>query len=117
MSRRRAQRATPPGPFRELPARSSDVIERVFTDGRHLVTTSTANNPFGDGVVTRIVISRRSGERLGWADLQAVKNELMGPDVEAIQFFPAATDVVDIANCYHLWCLPAGQRIEIGECL
>jgi hypothetical protein len=49
-----------------------------------------------------------------WRDLQRIKNQLCGLDAEAVELYPAEARMVDQANSYHLWCLPAGQRFPIG---
>jgi len=41
-----------------------------------------------------------------WRDLQRIKNELVGPEVEAVELFPAESRLVDGANQFHLWCFP-----------
>jgi hypothetical protein len=38
-----------------------------------------------------------------WRDFQRIKNELVGPDFEAVELFPAESRLVDTANQYHLW--------------
>jgi hypothetical protein len=38
-----------------------------------------------------------------WRDLQKIKNELVGPEHEALELYPAESRVVDMANQYHLW--------------
>jgi hypothetical protein len=38
-----------------------------------------------------------------WRDLQRIKNELIGPDCEAVELYPAEGRRVDTANQYHLW--------------
>jgi hypothetical protein len=38
-----------------------------------------------------------------WRDLQRIKNELLGPDREAVELYPAEERKVDSANQYHLW--------------
>jgi hypothetical protein len=38
-------------------------------------------------------------------DLQTLKNELIGPENEAVQLFPAESRLVDGANQYHLFAL------------
>jgi hypothetical protein len=40
-----------------------------------------------------------------WRDVQTLKNELIGPENEAVQLFPAESRLVDGANQYHLFCL------------
>ena len=38
-----------------------------------------------------------------WSDLQRVKNEIFGPEIEAIQFFPPQSELIDDANLYWLF--------------
>jgi hypothetical protein len=38
-----------------------------------------------------------------WRELQQIKNELVGPEHEAVELFPAESRLVDTANQYHLW--------------
>jgi len=40
-----------------------------------------------------------------WRDMQAIKNELIGPEHEAVQIFPAESRLVDTSNQFHLWCM------------
>jgi hypothetical protein len=57
----------------------------------------------GDGGV-HLSIKRIDQEPVhDWRDLQRIKNELIGPDCEAVELYPAEERRVDIANQYHLW--------------
>lgn len=47
-----------------------------------------------------------------WRDFQRIKNELAGPEWEAVELFPAESRLVDSANQYHLWCYASG--IPVG---
>ncbi len=38
-----------------------------------------------------------------WRHLQRIKNELVGPEYEAMELFPAESRLVDTANEYHMW--------------
>jgi hypothetical protein len=50
-----------------------------------------------------------------WRDLQRIKNELVGPEHEAVELYPAQSRLTDTANQYHLWVLAdAGVRFPIG---
>lgn len=40
-----------------------------------------------------------------WRDLQAIKNELVGPEHEGVELYPAESRLTDTANQYHIWCL------------
>ena len=48
-----------------------------------------------------------------WRDFQRIKNELLGPEVEAVELYPAESRRVDAANQYHLWAFP-GQILPFG---
>lgn len=43
-----------------------------------------------------------------WRHFQRIKNELAGAEREAIEIFPPESQLVDTANQYHLFVLPAG---------
>lgn len=38
-----------------------------------------------------------------WRHLQRIKNQLLGPECEAVELFPKESRLVDIANQTHLW--------------
>lgn len=49
----------------------------------------------------RIMVRRADSEPImSWSDMQRIKNELFGLEVEAIQFLPAQSALVDQANLY-----------------
>jgi hypothetical protein len=41
-----------------------------------------------------------------WRDLQHIKNELIGPEVEAVELYPAEKRLVDTANQYYIYAFP-----------
>ena len=49
-----------------------------------------------------------------WRHFQAIKNEVAGPEREAIEIFPPESELVDAANEYHLWVLPEGAWSPLG---
>ncbi len=50
-----------------------------------------------------------------WRHMQAIKNEVAGPDRVAVEVYPAESDLVDTSNEYHLWVLPASiGRLPFG---
>ncbi len=49
-----------------------------------------------------------------WRDLQRIKNDVAGPSREGFEIYPAEDRLVDTANQYHIWVLPAGERIPMG---
>ncbi|MBK9497284.1 MAG: hypothetical protein IPO08_22750 [Xanthomonadales bacterium] len=52
-----------------------------------------------------LIIRRCDGRpvRCGWDTLQKIKNEMLGPDVRAVEVFPEVSDVVNEVNWRHLW--------------
>lgn len=40
-----------------------------------------------------------------WRDLQRIKNELVGPECEGLELYPAESRLLDSANQYHLFVL------------
>jgi hypothetical protein len=61
-------------------------------------------------------ISRHDQEPCNnWKDFQQIKNELVGPEFEAVELFPAESRLVDSANQYHLWVhADANYRFPLG---
>ena len=41
-----------------------------------------------------------------WDQLQQIKDEYLGPDVAAVEFYPPAKTVVNELNMRHLWEVP-----------
>lgn len=61
-------------------------------------------------------IRRRDGshDTRDWRHFQEIKNQLAGPECEAIELYPAESRKVDTSNKFHLWCFPPGERLPIG---
>jgi len=49
-----------------------------------------------------------------WRHFQQIKNQLAGPEREAVEIYPAESRVVDAANQFHLFVLPEGDRVPMG---
>lgn len=69
-----------------------------------------------DGAGVHINIRRRDGGPIlrDWRHFQQIKNELLGPECEAIELYPAESRKVDESNKYHLFGYSDGRRIPIG---
>lgn len=50
-----------------------------------------------------------------WRDFQRIKNQLAGPEWEAVEVYPAESRLVDMANQYHLWCFQFSLGIGYDE--
>lgn len=49
-----------------------------------------------------------------WRHLQTIKNEICGPEREAVQMYPAESRLLDESNQIHLWVYPEGYRLPFG---
>jgi hypothetical protein len=48
-----------------------------------------------------------------WRHLQRIKNEIVGPEQEMVELYPAESRLVDTANQYHLWGVE-GMALPFG---
>jgi hypothetical protein len=46
-----------------------------------------------------------------WRHLQAIKNEIAGPERTAVEVFPPESLLVDASNEYHLWVMPPETEV------
>ena len=60
-------------------------------------------------------IRRRDGGMVkDWRHFQQIKNEIAGPEREAVEIYPAESRLVDTSNKWHLWVLPVGVKFDFG---
>jgi len=45
-----------------------------------------------------------------WAEMQRIKNELVGPERVGVEVFPKASELVDDADMFHIWLYPEGEN-------
>jgi hypothetical protein len=78
--------------------------EAIFANSRYQVAiwTDTAPEPFGEYAHLSIKVHDKQAWH-DWRDLQRIKNELCGVEVEAVEVYPAESRLVDTANQYHLY--------------
>lgn len=81
--------------------------DELWKNSRYQVAIDRAP-PVGEGWPAMIHLSIKRLDRApiyDWRDMQRIKNELVGPNHEAVQLYPSEERVVDTANQYHLWVL------------
>jgi len=105
--------------------RTPDIFERMHLVER-LVQTMAAPQVFENGIyrvqvrrqppIVQLTISRLDGEPCkDWRHFQQIKNEIVGPEFEAVELFPAESRLVDMDNEYHLWVnTETGFRFPFG---
>jgi len=95
--------------IRGMIARSAQKASEVWKNDRyqaHVIrwpplTLNGRNTP-----IVQLSIRRLDrGAARDWRDFQRIKNQLVGPECEAIELYPAESRLVDTANQFHLWCI------------
>jgi hypothetical protein len=64
-----------------------------------------------------LCIRRRDGKPImrDWRHFQKIKNELVGPECEGLELYPAESRLVDTSNKYHLFvCADPTYRFPMG---
>lgn len=88
---------------------------RVFINNLYQVSLVDEVNPFTGVVITHLSIKRVDKTAThDWRDLQRIKNELCGPEREAVEVYPAESRLVDTSDQYHLWVYPEGYTVPMG---
>lgn len=77
--------------------------DKVLQNNKYIV--QVFYNQHRDGrYYDRVMIRRSDSEPIySWTDLQRLKNECFGEEIEAIQFFPKESELTDVANLYWMW--------------
>lgn len=88
----------------------------IFVNSRYQVNMTPWDReapPFPG--ITWLSIKRRDKRPImDWRELQRIKNELCGPECEAVQIFPAETRLVDASNQMHLYVFEPGYVLPFG---
>jgi hypothetical protein len=67
------------------------------------------------GVIDHLLIRRHDGKSdIPWLHMQRIKDDLCGAERVAVEVFPPVSQLVDDANCRHIWCLPGGFELPFG---
>lgn len=82
--------------------------DKVYKNNKYIVQVFRGVVRKGRNYI-KVMIRRSDSEPIySWQDMYRIKNEVFGEEVEAIQFFPKKSELVDVANLYWFW-------IEAGE--
>ena len=65
--------------------------------------------------VWHLSIRRQDREAIhDWRVFQEIKNQICGPEIEALELYPKESRVLDTANQYHLYAIMGGEAIPLG---
>lgn len=102
-----AEASDPPNLAPEIKALREEQGVKIFLNSIYQVEMRgiVCPPPFGKGIwLSFKTIDKQP--RHDWREMQRIKNELVGEEVEAVEVFPAESRLVDTSNQYHLWCFP-----------
>lgn len=90
--------------------------QRIYKNSLYTVTVSPSRMlTEGGEPLLHLDVKRNDKAAIhDWRHLQRIKNELVGPEHEAIEVYPAESRLVDTANSFHLWVLPPGAKVPVG---
>lgn len=76
-------------------------LDRVWQNHRYIVFLHRNDRMWMGQSWDRVMARRSDAEpMISWSDMQRIKNEIFGEEIEAIQFLPKQTKLVDQANLY-----------------
>jgi hypothetical protein len=89
----------PPAVMNEI-----DPPTSVYVNSRYQVTCYVRTHDEPWGVIVHLSIKTHDKQpRHDWRDLQRIKNEIVGPQYDAVEVYPDEAKLVDTANQYHLF--------------
>jgi hypothetical protein len=89
-------------------------IDEVWTNDVYECQVRFDDEDGRAGMVYLSIKRHNRGALRDWRHLQSIKNEVVGPEREAIEIYPAESRLVDQANQSHLWVFPEDVKIPLG---
>jgi len=78
---------------------------QVYMNNKYQVAVRAMETP--SGLMVHLSIKRRDKLPIhDWRDIQRIKNELVGPEAEGMELYPAESRLCDSANQFHCWVFP-----------
>lgn len=87
-------------------------VRYVLANDLYAVLCRPIRTEIGD--VVHCAIRTASNLEPPWRDKQRIKDECFGEGRVAVEVMPAAADVVDGADMYHMWIMPWGYGFPFG---
>jgi hypothetical protein len=103
-------------PFQEVEVISRDGRTpdgTTFANSRYMVEVNRIERQDAPALIWLSIKDLWRSARHDWRDFQRIKNELIGPEAEALEIYPAESRLVDTSNQFHLWCVE-GLQVAFG---
>lgn len=102
----------PPGKFEELDLTKHPHppdITRLFRNNKFMVMIYD-NVATTKGPAIRAFVRKHDETKImnHWSEMQAIKNEIFGEETVAVEYYPAASQLVDRKNIYWMFIYPDG---------
>lgn len=94
--------------FPGVPVEEIKVPAEVWGSSQYTVTVHYLDDN-RDGFVEVGIHNYHRTTHVPWRHIQQIKNEVFGPDREAVQLFPAEDRLLDSANEYWIYVYPTGK--------
>lgn len=97
-----------PGMTREMVEKQLDIVQNdeLWLNDLYQVNLRVLSKTYHGSRVVWLSIKRRDKEPChDWRDFQEIKNQLVGPECEGVELYPAESRVVDTSNQYHLFVI------------
>ncbi len=83
-------------------------MTRAYENNRYIVMIDDNAQLTNDVIAIKAMVQRLDDTPIfnHWREMQNIKNEIFGPEVTAIEYYPAESNLLDDKNIYWLWILP-----------
>jgi hypothetical protein len=81
------------------------LTNETWMNDRYVVTVIRMYGPGGLPIVQLSIRRQDRGVARDWRDFQRIKNQLVGPECEGVELYPAESRLVDTATQWHIWCV------------
>jgi hypothetical protein len=103
-------------PFEEKPSFLLELVpqdakkpDKFYENSRYWVFWFTTPLPGGHTLIELAIRNKDHSAKHDWREFQRIKNELLGPEEEAVELYPVESRLTDTKNEFHLWCLRGAQ--------
>lgn len=92
--------------LREIMEKNHKDLESVWLNNLYQVNVYRVKSNGKAPDMLWLSIKRRDKQSVhDWRHFQRIKNEIVGPENEGIELYPAESRLVDTSNQYHLWVI------------
>lgn len=85
-------------------------MTRAYRNNRYVVMVYDSTILPHGIIATKVLVQRNDAAVLvnHWQEMQAIKNEIFGEEVTAIEYYPKESKLINDHNIYWLWIFPDG---------